>query len=270
MKDNHQSSQREGSDVLAELERLPRVPAPPSLLPTVLLRTGTADAYARVLTPIGPVFIACNRQGISALAREREPAQFEAEFRARFGRPVCRVEALPEPYAAALAGQLSTDVSDTAMFDLRGITDFERRVLMKALEIPRGEVRSYGWIAKEIGRPQAVRAVGTALKHNPIPLLIPCHRVVHSDGSIGEYLFGGDTKRIVLETEGAAPDVIERLGRSGVRFVANPDDGTFCLPTCGRSHLHDNFQGRGLRTERDAFAAGLRPCRDCRPAVMTS
>ena len=53
---------------------------------------------------------------------------------------------------------------------------------MKALEIPRGEVRPYGWIAAEIGRPKAVRAVGTALGHNPIPLIVPCHRVVRSDG----------------------------------------------------------------------------------------
>ena len=62
---------------------------------------------------------------------------------------------------------------------------------MKALEIPRGEVRPYGWIAAEIGRPKAVRAVGTALGHNPVPLIVPCHRVVRSDGMIGQYSLGG-------------------------------------------------------------------------------
>ena len=69
-------------------------------------------------------------------------------------------------------------------FDLRRLSPFERDVLRKTLEIPRGEARTYGWIAREIGRPGAVRAVGSALNKNPIPLLIPCHRVVRSDGQI--------------------------------------------------------------------------------------
>ena len=65
--------------------------------------------------------------------------------------------------------------------------EFERAVLEKALEIPRGEVRPYSWIASEIGRPKAVRAVGSALAHNPVPLVMPCHRVVRADGMIGQY-----------------------------------------------------------------------------------
>ncbi len=94
------------------------------------------------------------------------------------------------------------------------MTEFERAVLLEALEIPRGEVRTYGWIAAQIGHPAAVRAVGTALRKNPVPVLIPCHRVVRSDGHVGEYALGGsDAKRRILAAEGIGSDDIVRLAR---------------------------------------------------------
>ena len=68
-------------------------------------------------------------------------------------------------------------------------------MLTKTLEIPSGEVRPYGWVAREIGRPKAVRAVGSALGRNPVPVLIPCHRVVRSDGHVGNYGLGVPMKR---------------------------------------------------------------------------
>ena len=72
-------------------------------------------------------------------------------------------------------------------------------------QIPMGEVRTYAWVAKKIRRPKAVRAVGTALKKNPFTIIVPCHRVVRSDGSLGEYLLGRDLKKRLLEAEGAIP-----------------------------------------------------------------
>jgi O-6-methylguanine DNA methyltransferase len=80
--------------------------------------------------------------------------------------------------------------------------------LIKAREIPAGQVRPYGWIASEIGRPKAVRAVGTALGRNPVPLLIPCHRVVRTDGRVGDYAFGPPAKRALLAAEGLDPDAL--------------------------------------------------------------
>ena len=128
------------------------------------------------------------------------PDDFEARFRERFSAP-----------RGALA---SCRRCSTARFDLRSVTEFERAVLLKALEIPRGEVRTYGWIAAEIGHPAAVRAVGSALRKNPVPVLIPCHRVVRSDGHIGEYALGGPTnKRTILAAEGLQSDEIHRLAR---------------------------------------------------------
>ena len=78
------------------------------------------------------------------------------------------------------------------------LTDFEWQVLRAALTIPLGETRSYQWIARKIGRPKAVRAVGQALRKNPYPLIIPCHRVVKSDGTLGAYAGKMDGKKAGL------------------------------------------------------------------------
>lgn len=69
----------------------------------------------------------------------------------------------------------------------KNLTSFEWKVLKATLQIPFGETRSYQWVAKKIGKPKAVRAVGQALKKNPYPIMIPCHRVIKSDGSLGGY-----------------------------------------------------------------------------------
>ena len=85
----------------------------------------------------------------------------------------CASPSLPPRLARAVERRLAGDRRARIDLDLRGTTEFEQAVWLKALEIPRGEVRPYGWIAAEIGRPKAVRAVGTALGHNPIPLIVP-------------------------------------------------------------------------------------------------
>lgn len=82
------------------------------------------------------------------------------------------------------------------------MTPFARKVYKVVLTIPLGEVRTYKWVAQKIGRPRAVRAVGRALKDNPFPLIIPCHRVVKSGGLLGGYAFGGKkNKKFLIELE---------------------------------------------------------------------
>jgi len=81
------------------------------------------------------------------------------------------------------------------------LTGFTVKVYRAVLSIPFGEVRSYKWVAQKAGSPGACRAVGQALKRNPYPLLIPCHRVVNSDRSIGGYVFGVKRKLFLLELE---------------------------------------------------------------------
>ncbi len=84
------------------------------------------------------------------------------------------------------------------------LTLFERAVLKAALEIPFGETRTYAWVARQIGKPGAARAVGQALRKNPFPLIIPCHRVIRSDGALGKYAGRDDGRKkklIGLERE---------------------------------------------------------------------
>ena len=81
-------------------------------------------------------------------------------------------------------------------------TAFQRRVYAIVRQIPEGEVRSYRWVASRLGNPRWARAVGQALKRNPWPLQVPCHRVIRADGSLGGYAWGVAKKRRVLEQEG--------------------------------------------------------------------
>lgn len=80
-------------------------------------------------------------------------------------------------------------------------TELDKKVWLTLKEIPYGETRTYKWLAEKIGKPSACRAVGQALSRNPIPILLPCHRIIESDGSIGGYSSGIDIKRRLLEIE---------------------------------------------------------------------
>ena len=80
-------------------------------------------------------------------------------------------------------------------------TDFEKKVWNSLKEIPFGETRTYKWVAEKVGNLSAARAVGRALSKNPVPIIIPCHRVIESDGSIGGYSAGVDIKRRLLDME---------------------------------------------------------------------
>jgi methylated-DNA-[protein]-cysteine S-methyltransferase len=85
------------------------------------------------------------------------------------------------------------------LFD--GCTVFEIDVYERIMKIPAGQTRSYAWVAEQIGNPKAARAVAQALKRNPWPLIIPCHRVVHSNGNLGGYAYGVELKKLFLELE---------------------------------------------------------------------
>lgn len=257
--------------LLGRLRALADVDAPASLLSSVLSELGldaAADRYFPLATPVGQVFVAFNDRGLSAVMRGESASDFEQAARALLGRPVHPADEPPARLVAALERSLRGEGRRALRFDLRGLSEFEQAVLLKALEIPRGEVRPYAWVAREIGRPKAVRAVGTALAHNPIPIFIPCHRVVLSDGTLGRYSMGGDEiKRAILAAEGAAPDELEELARSGIRYYGSDTTHVFCFPTCRHARHISPSHYTYFASAAEARASGFRPCKVCRPAL---
>ncbi len=245
--------------------------APVGLSDAVLERVGLADEYVKVDGPIGPLFIAYGKRGISFVERADaigDEGAFEEAFRSTFGRPVRLTSKPPEQIQKVIDARLwgRTSRSAEVPVELDQLPDFERSVLLKVLEIPRGEVRPYAWVAAELGRPLAVRAVGNAVARNPIPFVIPCHRVVRSDGRIGNYGAGGPTaKRAVLESEGVDVDELERLPNRGVRFMGSDSTHIYCYPSCHNARRITDVHRVQLRSSDEARASGYRACKVCRP-----
>ena len=193
--------------------------------------------------------------------------KFRTAYRQRFARDVVRGK-LPDATRRQIATALEGHGSVKAAVDLSDLTEFERDVLTILAKIPRGEVRTYAWLAREAGRPRAVRAVGNIMANNPVPVILPCHRVIPSTGGLGRYAMGGpEKKRDLLEREGVATDQLEDLSRKGVRFVGCKTTHIYCFPTC-RDARRTRAENRvPFRGERDAEEHGYRPCKHCRPAA---
>ena len=175
---------------------------PHGLSEGVALGTGLAEGYDFYESAIGDVIVTFNPHGVSSVDIADG---FEDRYRERYGRPLIRAEA-PSEWGRHISEAIERGTPGRLPVDLRSVTDFQERVLRTTATIPKGEVRPYGWVARKIDNPRAVRAVGTALAHNPIPLIIPCHRVVRSDGQIGNYSLGGPHIKVdLLQHEGAYP-----------------------------------------------------------------
>jgi len=226
--------------------------APSHLAVDVLVDVGLADRYAMIESPIGPLYVAWNARGVSTVGLARDDAAFESEHRERTGRTAVRAAALPPALGARIARRIAGDRRPDIRVDLRGRSEFEQAVLRKAAEIPHGEVRPYGWIAAEIGRPKAVRAVGTALGHNPVPLIVPCHRVIRGDGTWGNYAFGAKMKTALLTLERTTPALV---GSSTTRIV--------CRKGCAHEQRIQEGNRVVFASVEDARTVGYRPCKVC-------
>lgn len=240
--------------------------APDGLAAGVLAELGMADGYAVVEGPIDQLYVAWGPEGVIAVERVGDPMGFETEVQMRTGRPLTRMDRLPRDLGRKVRRRLAGEHQSDLPVDLGGLTGFERSVLTKTMEIPYGEVRPYAWVAREIGRPRAVRAVGSALAENPIPFVIPCHRVVRTDGHIGEYGAGGpEAKRAVLATEGIDPDELERLAGQSVRYIGSDTTGVFCYPSCRHARRVTAPHRVTFRSGEHARSSGFRACKVCRP-----
>lgn len=162
--------------------------------------TRADDRFIAVATDAGRVYAAFSEHGVSLVQPAESADQFATIFTARTGRIARQADANEYPdIAEALRGGECHELK----CDLEGVSPFTRRVLAAAAQIQRGETRTYQWLARQIGMPRASRAVGNALGANPLPIVIPCHRIVRGDGSLGGYAFGKQMKRRLLESEGA-------------------------------------------------------------------
>ena len=160
--------------------------------------------YCSLRSPFGRVLVAATEEGLVRVSFRCSEASFVAELRRGLAaepvRSAARTADIVHQLRAYFAGERRTfDVR----LDLGDVTPFQRRVLMAAASVPAGQVVSYGEIARRIGQPRGSRAVGQALGHNPIPIVIPCHRVVAAGGRIGGYTGGLGVKRKLLRIEGA-------------------------------------------------------------------
>jgi len=149
------------------------------------------DAYCPLDTPLGPVFVAWNDHGVCRVEPGTDGARFEAGFEDLFGRPVARAEGTPTELLAR----------QPVPIDWRGVPEFDRAVLTAIRAIPAGDAWTYGEVAQSIGKPGAARAVGGALGRNRVPVIVPCHRVVGSNG-LGGFGLGLDAKLALLAAEG--------------------------------------------------------------------
>jgi methylated-DNA-[protein]-cysteine S-methyltransferase len=169
-------------------------------------REGLATVGYDVLdSPVGPLWVAMGPKGVAAIEFGREPSGSQLRRLLRlFGPGV-----VPDPRRASpLARELDQYFGgrrrafDVA-FDLRGITPFQERVLRATSRIAYGELLTYAAVAHRAGNDRAARATGAAVGSNPIPIVVPCHRVVASDGTLGGYGGGLDVKRYLLAIERA-------------------------------------------------------------------
>lgn len=160
-------------------------------------------AYRVVDSPIGALLVAASAGGVVRIAFEVEDHDRVLDELADTVSPrVLHAPARTDDVARQLEQYFAGDRRGFDVgVDLQLVGGFRRQVIEHLVEIPYGRTASYGSVAKGLGNAGASRAVGSACSHNPVPVVLPCHRVVRSDGSIGQYLGGTEAKVLLLELE---------------------------------------------------------------------
>jgi methylated-DNA-[protein]-cysteine S-methyltransferase len=161
-------------------------------------------AYDVVDSPLGGLFVGVSDRGLCVISYEADPDAQVERLASGFGsrvlrstRPVDPARRQLDEYFEGKRKRFDLDV------DLRLARDFGRTVLQELGRVPFGEVTTYGELAARAGKPRAARAVGTIMNRNPIPIVLPCHRVVGANGSLVGYAGGLERKQQLLQLEGA-------------------------------------------------------------------
>lgn len=161
-------------------------------------------AYDLVDTPIGTLLVATTERGLCRIAYDAEPDREVEHLGHRFGSRVLRSARPIDPARRELDEYFERR---RTRFDLRLdvalLAGFNRRVLDELARVPYGEVVTYGELARRAERPRAARAVGTVMNRNPLPIVLPCHRVIGANGSLTGYGGGLHRKEALLQLEGA-------------------------------------------------------------------
>jgi methylated-DNA-[protein]-cysteine S-methyltransferase len=155
-------------------------------------------------SPIGPLLVAATERGLCRIAFRPDPEEHLDRLARTYGPRVLRsaaaVDAAHRQLDEYFEGRRDVFELDT---DLRGAAPFAQRVLTELAHVSYGETTTYGALAARVGAPRAARAVGTVMNRNPLPIVLPCHRVVGSNGSLTGYGGGLDVKERLLRLEGA-------------------------------------------------------------------
>jgi O-6-methylguanine DNA methyltransferase len=167
------------------------------------IASGMAVAYASMDSPLGEIWLATTPLGLCGLGL----GYSEAEWREKLGLETGAAPRFDAGSFSTIVGQLAEYFSGSRRvfdlpLDLSKGTPFQRKVWTAAVGIPYGQVRSYGDVAVAIGAPRSARAVGSALGANPVLIVVPCHRVLRANGSLGGFAAGLEVKKALLVLEG--------------------------------------------------------------------
>jgi len=259
--------------MVSDLRRAP-VPGADPTLARAELESRLADIRSRMVTfgifpsPLGKILIARSELGISMVRYIESEGAGRSHLARLAGDNVVEDEAAIEPVYRELLDYLNARATRLNWpLDLRWArSEFQRRVLSVTAELPYGAVASYGGIARRIGAPGSVRAVAQALRHNPLPIVIPCHRVIGSAGDLTGYAGSKiGLKERLLSLEGVP--VGHRAAKIERRhmYVWIAPDKEYCVPSCGALSEMPLAQLTLFGSRRHAEAVGLSPCTSCRP-----
>jgi methylated-DNA-[protein]-cysteine S-methyltransferase len=161
-------------------------------------------AYDFADSPVGTLLVAASTQGLCRISFDPESERELDRLASAFGARVLRSPGPVDPVRRELDEYFEGERTDFDLpVDLTPLPDFQRAVLQELRGVPYGHVDTYGGLASKIGKPRAARAVGGALNRNPIPIVVPCHRIVGASGSLVGYAGGLERKQALLGLEGA-------------------------------------------------------------------